>query len=263
MSRLRGSQTGSAVSAHQSRVEAVAAVSYPATGQLANLAGDPFGGAGDLKRESGDQGIGGQIVRRPEAHRDRSDRLPDPPERTAGNIKHLWLCRLMTATGGRMDKRTVILRAIALEEWVSQFLLVAIVVLVFVAALTRYIGMPINWSVDVAQALFVWVIFLGANQAWRHSRHIGIDLLVQRCNARTRLWIHAFLYGSIAVFLVSLIVSGIHITIVNAGRILQDIPISYSYVTMAVPVGSFLMLLTTGKKILLLFESKPGRGQAC
>lgn len=132
--------------------------------------------------------------------------------------------------------------------------------LVFVAALTRYIGMPINWSVDIAQALFVWVIFLGANQAWRNSRHIGIDLFVQKVNARIRFWVQLGLLAIIAAFLVAIIVSGIHITIVNAGRILQDIPISYSYVTMAVPVGSFLMLLTTGKKILWLLQSKPERG---
>jgi TRAP-type C4-dicarboxylate transport system permease small subunit len=162
-----------------------------------------------------------------------------------------------------MDRHTVVRKAVALEEGFSQFLLAVIVVLVFLAAFTRYIGMPINWSVDIAQALFVWVIFLGANQAWRSSRHIGIDIFVQRFDARTQRRVQLALYGIIAVFLLSLIASGIHITIVNAGRILQDIPISYSYVTSAVPVGSFLMLLTTGKKIVSLLESKPGEGSAC
>lgn len=162
-----------------------------------------------------------------------------------------------------MDKHAVIRKATTLEEWLSQFLLAVIVLLVFVAAFTRYIGMPINWSVDIAQALFVWVIFLGANQAWRSSRHIGIDLLVKRFAPQTQSRIQLVLYAVIAVFLVSLIVSGIHITIVNAGRILQDIPISYSYVTAAVPVGSFLMLLTTGKKIVSLLAPKPDKDSTC
>lgn len=161
-----------------------------------------------------------------------------------------------------MSKERLIRSAIALEEGLSQFLLAVIVALVFVAALTRYIGMPINWSVDIAQALFVWTIFLGANQAWRNSRHIGIDLFVKQCGARARFRIELLLYIVIAVFLVSTIVNGIHITIVNAGRILQDIPISYSFVTMAVPVGSSLMLLTTGKKVLLLLSESRG-DRAC
>lgn len=162
-----------------------------------------------------------------------------------------------------MEKHTVIRKATTLEEWLSQILLAVIVLLVFVAAFTRYIGMPINWSVDIAQALFVWVIFLGANQAWRSSRHIGIDLLVKRFAPQTQSRIQLVLYAVIAAFLVSLIVSGIHITIVNAGRILQDIPISYSYVTAAVPVGAFLMLLTTGKKIVSLLAPKPGEDSTC
>jgi TRAP-type C4-dicarboxylate transport system permease small subunit len=165
--------------------------------------------------------------------------------------------------GMYMDRQALIRKGIALEECISQFLLAVIVLLVFLAAFTRYIGMPINWSVDIAQALFVWVIFLGANQAWRSSRHIGIDLLVKRLDARLQSRIQLALYVIIAVFLVSLILSGIHITVVNAGRILQDIPISYSYVTSAVPVGSFLMLLTTCKKILSLFEPKAREDSAC
>jgi TRAP-type C4-dicarboxylate transport system permease small subunit len=189
--------------------------------------------------------------------------LPVASPKRRGDLPYGWGNRLTIQTGMRMDKQPFIRKATTLEEWLSQFLLAVIVLLVFVAAFTRYIGMPINWSVDIAQALFVWVIFLGANQAWRSSRHIGIDLLVKRFDARTRNRIQLLLYGVIAVFLVSLIVSGIHITIVNAGRILQDIPISYSYVTSAVPVGSFLMLLTTGRKIVLLLASKPEKDSTC
>ncbi len=48
-----------------------------------------------------------------------------------------------------------------LEEISSQILLGFVVVLVFIAALTRYLGTPINWSVDIAQGIFVWVIYLG------------------------------------------------------------------------------------------------------
>ena len=75
-----------------------------------------------------------------------------------------------------MDGHTLIRKAIALEEWISQFFLAVIVLLVFVAAFTRYIGMPINWSVDIAQALFVWVIFLG-----RTKRGEAPDTLVSIC----------------------------------------------------------------------------------
>lgn len=150
----------------------------------------------------------------------------------------------------------MIRRAIALEEFITQIMMGFIVVLVFIAAFTRYIGYPINWSVDIAQAVFVWVIYVGANQAWRNSRHIGIDILFKQFNRKIQFYLQLFLYIIIAIFLVSLIIGGIHITIINVGRILGDIPISYSFVTIAVPTGSFLMLLTTVEKSYLLFRMK-------
>ncbi len=155
-----------------------------------------------------------------------------------------------------MNIGNMIRKAIALEEIITQVMMGFIVVLVFLAALTRYIGYPINWSVDIAQAIFVWVIYVGANQAWRNSRHIGIDFLFKQFGPKVQFYLQLFLYVIIAVFLISLIVYGIQITIVNTGRILGDIPISYSFVTIAVPVGSFLMLLTTVEKSCTLFRMK-------
>lgn len=141
------------------------------------------------------------------------------------------------------------------EETISKTLLGFIVILVFVAALTRFVGRPINWSVDIAQAIYVWVIYLGANQALRSSRHIGVDLLYERLPAPLKLLIGLTHYLLIALFLSASVVNGVRISIVNAGRIIADIPISYSYVTMAVPVGSFLMILTCLGKMARLVDA--------
>jgi TRAP-type C4-dicarboxylate transport system permease small subunit len=155
-----------------------------------------------------------------------------------------------------MSFANVIRKAVALEEITTQIMMGFIVMLVFIAALTRYSGYPINWSVDIAQAIFVWVIYIGANQAWRNSRHIGVDLLVNLFSPKIQFFFQLLTYIIVAVFLVLLIVYGIQITIVNVGRILGDIPISYSFVTISVPVGSFLMLLTTAGKTYKLFQMK-------
>jgi TRAP-type C4-dicarboxylate transport system permease small subunit len=148
-----------------------------------------------------------------------------------------------------------------LEERFSRLILAAVVALVFLAALTRFFGMPINWSVEIAQALFVWVIYLGANQAWRNSRHIGVDLVYMRLGARVRFTLDLVIYIIIAVFLVSLIIGGIYVSVVNVRRVLNALPISYSFVTMAVPFGSFLMLMTTIEKIVRLFQPLTAKGK--
>ena len=135
--------------------------------------------------------------------------------------------------------------ASTLEEAFTSLMLLAIVILVFIAAITRYFGTPINWSVDVAQALFVWVIFVGAHQAMLESRHIGVSLVVDRLHPNHRVMIQVVVGVLIAVFLVAIIGYGIQVSIINYRRILQNIPVSYSWVTMAAPVGAFLMLITT------------------
>ena len=152
-----------------------------------------------------------------------------------------------------MEWKKLVRFGIHLEEVSTQILLAFIVLLVFMAALTRYIGRPINWSVDIAQGLYVWVIYIGANQAWRKSRHIGIDMLFNKLGSGPQKFLLVFIYSLISIFLGAIIVNGIHITIVNSGRILNAIPISYSFVTIAVPAGSLLMLITTVEKIVRLF----------
>ena len=67
-----------------------------------------------------------------------------------------------------------------LEDITSKALLAAITGLVFFAAIGRSLGYPLIWSVDMAQLLFVWLCFLGANRAMRLKAHIGVDLLVRR-----------------------------------------------------------------------------------
>ncbi len=124
-------------------------------------------------------------------------------------------------------------------------LLALIVVLVFVAAMSRYVLTPINWSVDAAQALLVWVVFLGASQALRRRRHLGISVLVDMLPENQRAWIDIGLRSLIAIFLAFIIYYGAKLCILNYGRNLTSFPLSYAYVTAAAPVGCMLMFITT------------------
>lgn len=137
-----------------------------------------------------------------------------------------------------------------IEEIVSMAFLAIIVIFVFSAAITRTIGYPIIWSVEIAQLLFIWVCMLGANQALRRDEHVGVDYLVRRFSTSTRLKIDFGLYTLIACFLVLLIVFGIQLSMLNPERTLGSIDLPYSLVTMAVPFGAALMLLTTISKLI-------------
>lgn len=141
-----------------------------------------------------------------------------------------------------------------IESVLMVWLLGTIVVVVFFSSLMRYIGYPINGADTVAEALFVWLIYIGADQVLRKDRHLGVDFFTQRLPASLRNLTSIIVLLVMLIFLVFITYVGVSLTVANNGRILGDLPVSYALVTMAVPAGTFLMCLTTVTKILELIR---------
>ena len=70
-------------------------------------------------------------------------------------------------------------RLAQLELAICFALLAGITGLVFTAALMRFFGHPLIWSVDMAQLLFIWLCFFGSNKAMREKSHLGMEVLVK------------------------------------------------------------------------------------
>lgn len=139
------------------------------------------------------------------------------------------------------------------EEFISSMLLLVVVLLVFLTAIGRWVGLPVAWSVNIAQLLFVWVIFLGASQALRNGKHIGVDVLTNLLPARLKKLNELFVLILMLMFLLFSIIYGLKLSIDNSTRIINNTSVSYSFITLAVPVGSFLMMLgVIGKMHALL-----------
>lgn len=136
-----------------------------------------------------------------------------------------------------------------LEEYVAQYFVTLLVVLVFIAAALRYIGFPIVWSIDMAQLLFVWIVFLGADQALRNNNHIGVDFFIGFLPKKIQKGIYFIHYILIALFLIGIGIYGFNLTISNYSRTYNTLGISYSFATAGVPIGCLLMLRTVVMKI--------------
>jgi TRAP-type C4-dicarboxylate transport system permease small subunit len=131
------------------------------------------------------------------------------------------------------------------------------VALVFIAAFTRYIGYPINWSVDMAQCLFAWCTFLAADIAMRKDKLMKVDFMVAKLSEKYRNIIEFINLFIILIFLLALICFGIWLSYTTRFRSFQGIPgFSYTWVTLSVPVGGSLMVITTILKIREKIRSK-------
>ena len=132
------------------------------------------------------------------------------------------------------------------EGIVAGIFLLAMVLLIFLGGLARLAHMPLNWTTDLATCLFAWACFLCADIAWRNGGLMAIELVTERlpeAAQRAITWIN---YAIISGFLVYVLWSGLRLSWVSRARSFQGIPdVSYSWITMSLPVGAALLLITT------------------
>jgi TRAP-type transport system small permease protein len=137
-------------------------------------------------------------------------------------------------------------RICAAEAFVAAAFLVFMVLLIFLGGVMRMVGHPINWSGDAATAFFAWACFLCADIAWRKNSLMAIEVLTSILPERAQFMFRMVNYALITAFLLYLAVMGVYLSWISRARSFQGIPeISYSWVTMSLPVGAALLLITT------------------
>ena len=135
-----------------------------------------------------------------------------------------------------------------LEELIALILVAGIAVLVFVSALMRTFGHPLNWAQDVALIAFAWLIFLGSDVAMRGSGLIGVDLFVKKFPAGVQKVLDILFKVIIAAFLCVLIYYGYGMTTTGWARQITSLHIS-----------SFFMLISTILNIIERVKTPAGQ----
>ncbi len=131
------------------------------------------------------------------------------------------------------------------EMWLAATLLMAISTLVFVSAIARTLRHPLNWAVDISMLLFAWLVFLGGDIVIRETSLISVDLFQKLLHPAIRKTLQILFYLAMILFLVILVRYGIPLLVSNWKRQFQTLALSYSWCTLAVPVGSVLMIIST------------------
>ena len=135
------------------------------------------------------------------------------------------------------------------EEFLFSFLFAVMVALVFSSAIARGIGKPLAWSLDVAQLLLCWTSLVGADVAFRHDKFIGLDLFTRKMPVKVQKVLEIVVLVLMQVAFCIFIYYGVMLSIKSWKRSFQTLPISYSFITIALPIMSALMTLTNILKI--------------
>jgi TRAP-type transport system small permease protein len=140
--------------------------------------------------------------------------------------------------------------ACAVEAFLARALLMFMAVLIFAAGLARLAGSPINWATDIATCVFAWACFFSADIAWRQSKLMSVDVLTGRLSERARRYCRLLNYLILVCFLLYLVPTGLWLSWISRARSFQGLPgFSYSWVTLSLPVGGTMLLLTTILKL--------------
>lgn len=142
-----------------------------------------------------------------------------------------------------------------LEVVIGAVLLITTFTVIFFSAISRRLGYPVNWAIDIALLVFSWSVFLGADVAYREDKLVNVDFVINSLKPRTRRVVQLILYLLILAFLGMLIFYGIRLSYRTRFRTFQGIPaLSYTWVTLSIPISSLLMTVTTALKIRAMFD---------
>ena len=136
-----------------------------------------------------------------------------------------------------------------LEQWIAMILLAGITVLVFVSAMMRTFGFPLNWAQDAALIMFAWLSFIGGDIALHSTGLIGVDLFVVHFPKRVQKTIDIVFKVIMLAFLAVLVVYGFQYVMTGYKRLITTLNVSYAYVTASVPVGALLMIISVGTNL--------------
>jgi len=130
------------------------------------------------------------------------------------------------------------------ERAVAGTLLVVIVGLVIVSTATRYMGYPLIWSIEVTQALFVWLCVFAADLTLQRLGHFSVDMFANMLPKRPRQILEVVNVLIAGALLATLAFYGIIFAKFTGMRPLPMTGVSSAWATGALPVGFVLMLIT-------------------
>lgn len=140
------------------------------------------------------------------------------------------------------------------EELVGAGLMLAMVVILFVQVISRFVfSSSLSWSEEAARYLFIWLIFLCLGSVTLRGEHIVIDVLTARlAPPMRRIFETVALAVALVLNLLLLYLAGdIALIFLDVGQTSAALGIPMAAVYAALPVG---MLIATGRTIQLIIR---------
>jgi TRAP-type C4-dicarboxylate transport system permease small subunit len=138
-----------------------------------------------------------------------------------------------------------------IEEIIAMIFLGGTVSAVIIGAVGRSVGHPVPAGNEIAQLLLIWTVMLGADLVIRRGEHIRISSLPDALSPSGRRILHLVCVACILAFLSYCGWLGWNLAMSNWAREMGASGLSYGWVTLALPVGCVLMIISLIRRIVL------------
>jgi TRAP-type C4-dicarboxylate transport system permease small subunit len=137
-------------------------------------------------------------------------------------------------------------------------LLLAMLAVVFLGVVFRFVGEPLAWSDELAQYMLVWTAFTGWIIALRRRSHIRIGLVVERLKGRARRAAEVVTQLLVATLGVIMLVKSFGLIERNSDVEWVSLPLSVALVYIPMPVAGLAVILQAAVQIVEAFRGPVG-----
>ncbi len=143
-----------------------------------------------------------------------------------------------------------------IEVACASILLCAVVLLVGLAAISRALGSPIIWSIEIAQLMFLWLCVLAIDLGLQDERHFGLQILQDNLPSSVCRFFEILNIVIVIALLGYLVPFAWRNMVIMHARLDGALQIPVSYYHAAMLVGFVLMVRTLVVKLIAALKPK-------
>lgn len=138
-----------------------------------------------------------------------------------------------------------------IEELISCIFFIIMCISVALGVFARFFEIALVWTDELARYTFIWSVLLGSVVAFKHKKHIIIDLVGNFFPKSIGLVVHVLIQVALLILFFTLVLYGWELTLQTWNVPTTSLQIPTGLVYLSVPLSCVLLMIYTLKELYL------------
>lgn len=150
---------------------------------------------------------------------------------------------------------------VRIEGAVVFAVLVMLLITLALQVISRFLfEFPIAWTEELARALQMWLVFVGAAIGMHRAEHFVVELFMQRCHFPGKAIIARGVDVLVVAFFCILAWNAAQVTLHGSSQTMPALGVSVAWAYLAIPLGCALMALHFAMAWIRPIDDSPDQG---